>query len=247
MFAVMCWDFYSPSASTSDEKSSLDLGIEQFLIEQDGRMATAFNQTREWYPKNSIFEQFMIYVIKYGKDFFWIPAGILLSLLVGWTGRKTAATMALSFIIAALIVIPAKDLVGRERPTVDISGEAEKILEHRSEYSFPSGHASLVSAGTIVSLILFRGTKWKTIGSILLAVEAAVVSFAQVYMGVHHFSDILGGIIIGSAAALLSLVIVGRLEFVLAELLIDKFLLHAKVSSMKPSEKNDGTRVGKGE
>ena len=66
-------------------------------------------------------------------------------------------------------------------------------------------------------------------------------------MGVHHFSDILGGIITSSAAALLSLVIVRRLEFVLAELIIDKFLLHVKVSSIRPSEKEDGTRVGKGE
>lgn len=204
-------------------------------------MEAAFEQTRKLHSEYPLFEQFMMHAISYGKDFFWIPAGILLCLLGGWTGRKTAAAMALSFIVAALIVIPAKDLVGRARPEVGISDEVEKVLNHRSEYSFPSGHASLVSAGTIIALVLFRETRLKTTGSVLLAIEAAVVSFAQVYMGVHYFSDIIGGIIIGSAAALLSLVIVRRLEFVFAELLIDRFLLHLKLPSTNPSKKESPT------
>lgn len=187
--------------------------------------------------------QLTIYVINYGKDFFWTSAGILLSLFGGWTGRKTAAVMALAFFVTALIVIPAKDLVGRERPEIVISDEVEKVLNHRSEYSFPSGHASLVSAGTVVSLLLFRGTRWKTAALVLLAAEATVVSFAQVYTGVHYFSDIIGGIIIGLSISLLSLVLVRHLEFAWAGLLVDKFLLHLKAPSIN-NEKVDFVKGG---
>jgi membrane-associated phospholipid phosphatase len=241
-FAMTCWDFYS-STSKSDDKSSIEIGIARLLIGGDARATTILEQIRGSSLQDPVFYQFMIYVINYGKDFFWASAGILLCLFGGWTGRKTAAVMALSFFITALIVIPAKDLVGRERPEIVISNEAEKILNHRSEYSFPSGHASLVSAGTVVATLLFRGTRRKSAALILLTTEAVVVSFAQVYTGVHYFSDIMGGIIIGTSVALLSLILVRHLEFTWAGILVDKFLLHLKTRSIS-SSKTDFVKGG---
>jgi membrane-associated phospholipid phosphatase len=227
-----------------DSDKSFEIGITRFLKEADARGISAFEQIRGSPLQDPIFYQFMIYVINYGKDFFWASAGILLCLFGGWTGRKTAAVMALAFFITALIVIPAKGLVERERPESIISGEVEKVLNYRSEYSFPSGHASLVSAGTVVSLVLFRGTRLKTISLTLLVTEAGVVSFAQVYTGVHYFSDIIGGFLIGSSVALLSLALVRHLEFALAGLLIDKFLLHFKTPSTTAEQINNTNDQG---
>lgn len=140
--------------------------------------------------------KFMVLMTQYGREVFWPVAGILLFLLGGWAGKKTAIIMAISMLVLIPIGTAAKDLVARERPTIP---QSDFLLAADKEGSFPSGHATIVSAGAAVALTLFRedGSKKKLAVSIGLAVEALLVCISRVYVGGHYPTDVIGGILLG--------------------------------------------------
>jgi undecaprenyl-diphosphatase len=77
-----------------------------------------------------------------------------------------------------------------------------KIYRIANPHSFPSGHAARCAMLTVVGLAL--GPFWV---GILLLVYAIMVSFSRVMMGVHYFSDVFVGAVIGVAIGELTLFI----------------------------------------
>ena len=137
---------------------------------------------------------------KYGREAFWIATIILLFVFGGITGKKTAIILALAFIVLIPIGYAAKDLVQRERPSIP---ESDVILAQDSDYSYPSGHATIVSAGAAIALALFRDSKRKIAISLALTAEAALVCISRVYVGGHYPLDVVGGILLGVGVAFL--------------------------------------------
>ncbi|WP_261377746.1 phosphatase PAP2 family protein [Candidatus Nitrosocosmicus arcticus] len=109
-------------------------------------------------------------------------------------GRKTTMFILVTMIILVPIGMMAKEIIERLRPIVP---EADFLMLADSEYSFPSGHALMVSAGATITLILFRDSRKELAISVLLVVEAALVCFSRVYVGGHYPLDVLGGILLG--------------------------------------------------
>jgi membrane-associated phospholipid phosphatase len=110
-------------------------------------------------------------------------------------------TFALGDLIASRVIKP---LVARLRPCNDIS-LADQII-HRvpcgSGYSFPSAHATN-HFGIAVFLIMVFYPRWKPILPLGLA-WAFIISFAQVYVGVHYPVDVISGAILGTTIGLLT-------------------------------------------
>lgn len=146
------------------------------------------------------FNQIMIWLTQFGRDIFWPVAIILLFILGGWTGKKTAVVIAISMLVLIPIGELAKDIVARHRPAIP---QVDFLIAADKEFSFPSGHALIVSAGAAVALILFRNTPRQFIVSIILAIEAALVCISRVYVGGHYPLDVLGGIILGVGVSLI--------------------------------------------
>ena len=109
--------------------------------------------------------------------------------------QKIGATVLLALLFGALVTnILFKPLFARIRPYEVIDGLV-LLVDKQSDYSFPSGHSCAAFAAATVC--------WKMLprpygGSILLL--AALMSFSRLYVGVHYPSDVLGGILIGTAA-----------------------------------------------
>jgi len=142
----------------------------------------------------SFLNKIMVWLTEYGREAFWIMTIIVLFVVGGISGKKTAIVLVLAFIVIIPIGYAAKDLVQRERPSIP---ESDIILAQDSDYSYPSGHATIVSAGAAIALALFRDSKRKQAISLALTVEAALVCISRVYVGGHYPLDVIGGILLG--------------------------------------------------
>lgn len=148
----------------------------------------------------SILNYFMKFVSDYGREYFWTLVLILLFLLGGHDGKVIAIVAAISILIVIPTNIIIKDLVNRDRPAPPFGNF---YSEPKSDKSFPSGHASVVSAGVMVTSLFLRKSLKQKLLSYFLIVEAGLVCFSRLYLGVHYPFDIIGGILLGSGISLL--------------------------------------------
>ncbi len=103
-----------------------------------------------------------------------------------------ALALSIALGIESLIVNQGiKRLFRRERPTT--SGDGRFDIRTPSTSSFPSGHAS---SATFAAVVLTSFTGWPV--GLLWCAVALVVALSRVVVRIHHFSDIVGGIITGA-------------------------------------------------
>lgn len=81
----------------------------------------------------------------------------------------------------------------------------QAIIAVPDSYSFPSGHAVAASALYItLALIAAHGERRQRPRRILIWSGLAVavfVAWSRVYLGVHYFSDVIGGLLLGGAGS----------------------------------------------
>jgi len=109
-------------------------------------------------------------------------------------------TFAMGDLIASRLIKP---FIARVRPCNNI--DLQNYIIHRvpcgSGLSFPSAHATNHFAIAVFLICVFYA-RWKPILPIGL-VWAAIISFAQVYVGVHYPVDVTVGALLGTTIGLL--------------------------------------------
>lgn len=109
--------------------------------------------------------------------------------------KKSRGVVITIIIFASTLLNQAlKLIVGRPRPSIN-------PLAIEKNFSFPSGHTMImIVMGGILLYLLWqeKGSKIKkTILTIIIVLIALTVMFSRIYLGVHYFSDIIGGITSG--------------------------------------------------
>lgn len=143
------------------------------------------------------------------EPFFWAPLYLFLGLFVtinyGWKGLFWIFFFLISFGLADQVSLYIKEAVGRLRPCRDpLINQFVRVLVVYcpSSGSFTSSHAANHFAlGTFCFLTLKKiipGYAW------LFLVWAAIIGYAQIYVGVHYPLDITGGAILGILIGLLT-------------------------------------------
>ncbi len=172
----------------------------------------------------------LVLASKYGREIFWTGLTILMLLL----GKRNTKQLALELTLLFITGIIAGDLVKlvtyRPRPFNTVPGITARIPQD-SESSFPSGHVLIVAIGAIYAVTRFKGKKPR-LTAILFTIEAAIVSYSRVYLGVHYPLDVLAGIFLAGAIVFLGLFLLERYfgRFVQrATLGLEKFLRNLRI------------------
>ena len=160
---------------------------------------TSIMQARSYFF-SSVTTEIMNILSDFGREYFWIIVPILLFVFGGIDGRIVAVIILLSFMLVIPLTTLVKDLIDRDRPLVFYGASVNKLPV---DESYPSGHASMVSAGAVTALLLLRKSPRQKLISILLLIEAGLVCLSRLYLGVHYPTDLIGGILLGSGVALL--------------------------------------------
>jgi undecaprenyl-diphosphatase len=137
--------------------------------------------------------QFFYTVTLLGEIYIYIWIAIILTAAL-MIYRKPITAFLLTLISAWIIQILIKLIVNRPRPF-----EALHInsLVATSMSSFPSGHAMMFFA--FIPTMSKYFPKMKAI----LWIVAILVGFSRIYLGVHYFSDVIAGAILGYAIGLI--------------------------------------------
>lgn len=160
----------------------------------DSSLFILINEHLNFAPFNSFFELLSLY----GREYFWIPVVALIWILGGKDAKKAALLMFIVFIIIIIVGETLKFVYFRPRPFESITS-AIVLLPKPADSSFPSGHALIVIGGATVALLLLKKRY-----SIPLLIEALLVSYSRIYVGLHYPLDVLSGGALGAAIALLS-------------------------------------------
>ena len=133
---------------------------------------------------------------------------IAVFLMIPQKTRKYGTAMLLGLAIGALFTnLWLKVVIARPRPYVDQNSVFYQIWtvmgQHsESDKSFPSGHTTAAFASMVPLFILCRKkVSW------LALVFAVLMGISRIYLGVHYASDVLGGVIVGSLAGILGVVV----------------------------------------
>jgi undecaprenyl-diphosphatase len=126
---------------------------------------------------------------------------VMFAILIVLGDRRGALHLTVASLGTWIWTSGTKNLIERARPT-----EVEHLV-HVSGYSYPSGH-SLAAAALYLTMAIVAGSHLRTRAAkaVLVSGAAALVALvgvSRVYLGVHYPSDVLSGVSLGTAWALI--------------------------------------------
>lgn len=145
--------------------------------------------------RTPVVDNFMVALTELGDAVVALIVVVSVLLWLVWlrAWRATAYWLAAAGFATVLTQV-IKTMLARARPFPVYSGA--------SEYSFPSGHAtmSMVIYGFLAVLISRElSARGRLIAFTTIFVLIVMIAFSRLYLGVHWFSDVLGGLTFGMA------------------------------------------------
>lgn len=129
-----------------------------------------------------------------GDSVVLFPLAAVLAWIAPITWRSDARFALLAMAVAGAAGWLVKQLVRRPRP----AGDYGKGYRRYDPYAFPSGHASRTFA--LATAALLGAPLWFGIGVLTWAIAT---SWVRVYGRLHYVTDILAGMLLGTACACL--------------------------------------------
>lgn len=131
-----------------------------------------------------------------GNTEFIIGGCLLVIGLVWWRTRQwwVAVTPGIAVAVQAAVFMLSALVVGRQRPDVELLDEAPPTS------GFPSGHAGASVAFYVSLALLARRIRRRWLRSLvttLCVLVPALVSYARLYRGMHHPTDVAVGVLNG--------------------------------------------------
>ena len=152
-----------------------------------------FSQKLTWIP---LYLSVLYIVIKYWKSkSFWVILALVLCIVI-------------SDQVSSGII---KDLVQRPRPShaENLKGMVHLVYNYSGgRFGFVSSHAANAFGFALLSSLLFKNR----IYTLSIFSWAILTAYSRIYLGVHYPLDIVGGILVGTFAAIICFWILGKLR-----------------------------------
>ena len=167
---------------------------------------------------NSFLNELMDMITHLGDNaIFWII--IALILVFSRRKRRGGVIMGISLVLCLLVNnLLIKNTVGRNRPFMEHPEFYDlvfDVLVPPDSASFVSGHACASFAAATVVFLCFRDRKIYWISGFVLA---TLISLSRVYLLVHYFTDVLGGVIIGALLGIASYYLMKLFDLIWAKI-----------------------------
>jgi undecaprenyl-diphosphatase len=117
---------------------------------------------------------------------------------------ELAAQAVVGLVFALVFLYIAKSVHHDPRPFVE-NPQVTPLFGHGRDDGFPSDHS--IAAGLIATLVLVRH---RVIG-LAFSAAAIAIAWARVAAHVHHLQDVVAGLLLGALAAIVAIVVAGRL------------------------------------
>ncbi len=145
---------------------------------------------------NNIMKDGLTLILKAITELGGVAFTVLAGVLIFMFCKKNRWFITIDLVGVTLVNQVIKHIIRRPRPNV-------LRLVEESGYSFPSGHSmvSMAFYGIIIYLVYKNVSnkylKWILI--ILLSLLILSIGFSRIYVGVHYFTDVAGGFLLGLA------------------------------------------------
>jgi undecaprenyl-diphosphatase len=114
------------------------------------------------------------------------------------------SAFAAAIILSEIMIGPLKGLYGRPRPPLS--------LVATSSTSFPSGHAVAASVTVVAAVLVLAPPGKRRPWAAAATTFAVLMGLSRAYLGAHWLSDAIAGTLLGISCALLSALVVSRLQ-----------------------------------
>ncbi len=123
-----------------------------------------------------------------GDGWLWVVLPLALGYFGSGAWRHAGLTLLAGVLLTAATVAVLKLLFRRQRP----QGQWGYLYRKTDPHSFPSGHAARAA---MLALLGWAVLPWPW--ATALSIWGALVALSRVLMGVHYFSDVVAGVVLG--------------------------------------------------
>ncbi|MFN2518191.1 MAG: phosphatase PAP2 family protein [Jatrophihabitantaceae bacterium] len=139
---------------------------------------------------------------------------VLTGALAGWLRSPRALVLVVAYFGAEFEVFAIRQVIHRPRPAfADFASHHAVHGVHETSFSYPSGHATAVTAvlfAGLATVAFTRGRNWPWLLAVVVSIAAADT---RLILGVHWFSDVAVGLLIGIAWGMTVALVAQRVEW----------------------------------